>query len=771
MRILLVDDDELLTQTLMTCLAEQHYAVDIAADGEAGWDYAQAATYDLIMLDINLPKCSGIELCQRLRQHKYSGPILLLTARGESSDKVIGLDAGADDYVVKPCTIEELSARIRALLRRQQGAATPLLEWGNLCLNPSTYEVTYNHQVLALSPKEYGLLELLLRNPQRVFSSGLILEHLWRFDDAPGEETVRSHIKRLRRKLKAAGADDIIETVYGLGYRLKVPPKPAQSPSETARMAAIAAWDHFRTPTLERLAILDQAVVALRAGTLSTEAHRAAESAAHKLAGSLGMFGFPEGSRLAKDIELWFQQSDARDSQPLHALVTDLHRVLDHPPQPSVWEDDSPSHQVPYSTQAAPRLLIVDQDSALVATLQAEAIAQGLQVERATTLDEVRTSLAQVRPSVVLLDLEVAQTRDSGLTLLKAVTTQCPEVPVLVFTQHDSFCDRLAVIRQGAYRFLSKKTALNQVLDVIQDLVKQHRPSEGSAIKVLAVDDDPLVLEALNQLLPRWGVHLVTLNNPADLWDALTAINPDLLIVDVDMPEISGIELCRVIRSDPLWDGLPILVLSACCDAETLLQLYSVGVDDYVAKPFTEPELTTRIFNRLERNRLLRSLAEIDPLTGLANRHGSTQAIRRYLSLSQRSHTPLCFAVLDLDAFNLVNDQYGHSGGDIVLKQVADLLRQQFRGEDVIARWGGDEFVIAMYGLSKRQAAERLEAVLHRVHQVDFSPDAETPLQLSLSAGVAEFPADGVDFYSVYRAAEAALKQVKSAGRDRILPA
>lgn len=269
MRILLVEDDEGLSKVLTDYLTTQHYVVDTAIDGAAGFDYAQAVPYDLIVLDVNLPKVDGIQLCQRLRQNRLTAPILLLTAKGDSSDKVVGLDAGADDYVVKPCTIEEISARIRALLRRPSLGGNPILKWGNLCLDPGCCEVTCDGETIALSPKEYRLLELLLRNPQRTFSSSSILQHLWSFEDAPSEETIRSHIKRLRRKLKASGNEDIIDTVYGMGYRLKAPPESPTPPVSTppaateARAAVIAAWEEFKQPILDRLAVLDQVVIAL----------------------------------------------------------------------------------------------------------------------------------------------------------------------------------------------------------------------------------------------------------------------------------------------------------------------------------------------------------------------------------------------------------------------------------------------------------------------------------------------------------------------------
>lgn len=222
MRIMLVEDDACLAEALAEALSDQLYVVDVVKDGEAGWEYAKAIAYDLILLDVMLPKLDGVSLCQRLRTHGYHLPILMLTARDTSTDKVSGLDAGADDYVVKPFDLQELLARIRALLRRGSCPSTPILMWGNLTLDPSTYEVMYDKQPVHVTPKEYSLLELLLRNGRRVLSRSAIVERLWSWENPPEEDTVKAHIKSLRHKLRAVAApEDLIETVHGLGYRLK----------------------------------------------------------------------------------------------------------------------------------------------------------------------------------------------------------------------------------------------------------------------------------------------------------------------------------------------------------------------------------------------------------------------------------------------------------------------------------------------------------------------------------------------------------------------
>lgn len=225
MKILLVEDDDRISDALVEDLSDRNFVVEVAHDGQAAWDLVDTFTYDLILLDVMLPKVDGISLCRRLRSQGCVTPILMLTARDTVNDRVLGLDAGADDYLVKPFDLQELSARMRALLRRGSSALPPVLEWGQLRLDPSTCEVFYNNSPMMLSPTEYRLLEFFLRHGRRVFSRAQILEQLWSFDQIPEESTVKAHIRSLRQKLESAGAPpDFIETVYGLGYRLKQKP-------------------------------------------------------------------------------------------------------------------------------------------------------------------------------------------------------------------------------------------------------------------------------------------------------------------------------------------------------------------------------------------------------------------------------------------------------------------------------------------------------------------------------------------------------------------
>jgi DNA-binding response OmpR family regulator len=220
MRLLFVEDDAAFAQQLSTAL-KQYYTIDLATDGETAWKWLQLVQYDVVILDVMLPKLSGIELCQRLRQAGHQVRILLLTGQSAIDEKVIGLDAGSDDYLIKPVRLPEVLARLRALLRRPASAQPPQLEWGKLQLESHRHLATFDGVEIALTLKEYLLLELLLRRGNWVHKYSAIAEKLWGLEvEVPSEEAVRAHVKGLRRKLKAVGAEQLIETVYGVGYRL-----------------------------------------------------------------------------------------------------------------------------------------------------------------------------------------------------------------------------------------------------------------------------------------------------------------------------------------------------------------------------------------------------------------------------------------------------------------------------------------------------------------------------------------------------------------------
>jgi DNA-binding response OmpR family regulator len=522
MKILLVEDD-LATRTMLENVSiERHYQVETTGDGRSALKLAQEVDYDLILLDVNIPELDGISVCRRLREQGCQIPILLLTAKDEIADRVIGLDAGADDYAIKPFSVPELFARIRALLRRGRttfdslapSSGRKILIWEDLELNCQTHHVTYGGRALRLTPKEYGILELLLFNPQRVFSRSALIVRLWELEATPTERTIDSHIKSVRSKLKQAGAtQDPIETMYGFGYRLRrlesdLATTDLADPND-ADALMWELWQQFKDSFHEQIDLLTTTAQSYTDGLTTfvdpeylQELKQSARQVAHKLVGSLGVYGFPSGSTIARKIE-----------DLLHPHL------------------DLTAADLPQMTQ-------------LIADLQQE------------------------------LTTEPIFGNQTSLPVVPPISEDRPGLPLVTS---------------------------------LRECRRSHCLAQSRLAKVMIVDDDVAILDRSSVVLSTWGLQVISLADPQHFWAQLTHTSPDLLILDIEMPEFSGIELCQAVRNHPKWGNLPILLIATSPDPETILQAFAAGGDDYIRKPILEPELIARVLNQLEPRQLRRS--------------------------------------------------------------------------------------------------------------------------------------------------------------------
>ncbi|MFQ3614236.1 MAG: response regulator [Cyanobacteriota bacterium] len=482
MKILLIEDDPVLAGWIASVLRQERYTLERADDGQLGYEMALATQPQLMIIDVDMPGLDGIQLCRKIRAQGISTPILILTGLAAEEDKVRGLDAGADDYLVKPCSTMELLARLRVLLRRRTQPPQILLQWGKLCLDPVQATVYYDGTPVALRPKEYRLLELFLRSPLRLFTRAEIIEHLWSLEDTPQEETVKAHIKGLRQGLRKAGAPaELIQAVYGMGFRLNTEygPSPVQDPATspdadtlntpTKPQALIStAWPEFHPRLMARLGQIEAGLIALeQADDLTPELQAQTRKAAHMLAGSLGTFGLTAGTELARRLEQWI------DSQ--------------HPdPQ-------------------------------------------------------------------------------EGRTLWQA---------------------------------------LKKELDTTQPQISSptpHAPMDSlSQARLLLVDDDPTYLQILAHFLKGFQVELLA--DPTLFWHYLETYSPQLVLLDWDMPQQSGLDLCQALRRSPRYQHLPTLMLTSHQDPILIARAFDCGVDDFISKPVTQVELVARIGNRLRRH-------------------------------------------------------------------------------------------------------------------------------------------------------------------------
>jgi DNA-binding response OmpR family regulator/HPt (histidine-containing phosphotransfer) domain-containing protein len=590
MKLLIVDDDRNTTAALSACLTAQQFTVDIACDGRTALQLVEATTYDLIVLDVMLPEVDGISLCQKLRQQHYHTPILLLTAKNRVSDRVAGLEAGADDYLTKPYDPSELIARIRALLRRSNTTIlTKKLCWGALQLDPNACEVTYHGIPIKLTPKEYKLLELFLRYPRRIFDRRTLLDRVWSIDECPGEEAVTTQIRGLRRKLQAAGVNpDPIETLYGLGYRLRACSEQSSQPS--ARLAEIMQkmWHEFQERLQQQLAILDAAIQ-----NLTPKQQQQAQEIAHRLVGSLGVYGMPQAANLARQIE---QAIAPCASQLERQTLTNLLQQLRFCTAQFSQFPTFPPAAVTYDSPTAITILAIDEDLLMLEELQSAASFWGFRLVTATDPTTARQRLQSLNPDAVILDLSFPHAKESGFTLLAQLQRLLPEIPILVLTAHSELSHRIEAIRLGAKAFLHKPATSAEVFQALNQLL--NRVNNITA-RILIVDDDASLLSALQNQLQTWGLQVKTLADPLQFWQVLENSRPDLLLLDVSMPNYNGIELCQAVRCDPRWSQLPILFLSARGDADTVHQALLAGADDYILKPIAEADLRQRLLKRL----------------------------------------------------------------------------------------------------------------------------------------------------------------------------
>jgi DNA-binding response OmpR family regulator len=223
MKILVVEDEVKLATLIRRGLTEQGYGVDLAASGEEALDWLETTTYDAMLLDLMLPGIDGLDVCQSLRRRRIRTPVLMLTARDAVPDRVAGLDAGADDYLIKPFAFAELLARIRALTRRPADLLETELRVGEIRLNPSTRRVWRGDNEIVLPNKEFRILEYLMRNPDRVLTRTMIADHVWDYDFPNVTNVIDVHIRSLRQRLVDPVPGELIQTVRGVGYRLAVP--------------------------------------------------------------------------------------------------------------------------------------------------------------------------------------------------------------------------------------------------------------------------------------------------------------------------------------------------------------------------------------------------------------------------------------------------------------------------------------------------------------------------------------------------------------------
>ncbi|MFN2636417.1 MAG: response regulator [Gemmatimonadaceae bacterium] len=336
-----------------------------------------------------------------------------------------------------------------------------------------------------------------------------------------------------------------------------------------------------------------------------------------------------------------------------------------------------------------------------------------------------------------------------------------------------SISEQLLALRQHLSGLPQKPAAPDRSREesgLVPAQVIQPLPDElaHEGTRVLAVDDEALITRGLTSMLGRRKIVVTPLNDPLRFWTVLAETKPNLVLLDFEMPRLSGTELCRALRSDRRWAELPVIFLTGHTDHESIRRVFASGADDYVGKPFVPAELMMRIESRLTGVKARRAPVETDPVTGLPTGGKASDLIQKFLRLARRKTDPYSVAVLEVDEFAALGEKHGRGVAEIVLRSIGEMMQKSFRGEDVVGWWGGPEFIVGMYGSPKEQAAIKLTQICDKIAEQSFTTDAGATVLVHCTGGVSQYQIDGDDVNAMRETALKALQEARASGVNRV---
>jgi diguanylate cyclase (GGDEF)-like protein len=487
-------------------------------------------------------------------------------------------------------------------------------------------------------------------------------------------------------------------------------------------------------------------------------------AALHRLVGAAGTFGEGALGEAARAIE---QQLKAVSGRPLTAdecrrIRAAVVRLPEHRRGPVGTLE---GHTAVAGGNRNRRVWVLEDDEQVCAMLVNALRSFGYAAQGASTVAAIQDAVRAAPPDALIVDIDLGADQPDGLEALAMLQTGfAAPVPALVVTHHDDHATRLRAVRAGAVGFFAKPVDLPQLESRLELCFDDFR---GEPLRVVAVDDDPLLLQRYAALLGAAGMQVHTVNAPDALVPLLDDVAPDLLLLDVEMPGCSGPELAQMVRLDARWVGLPIIFVSAETDLDRQADAIVRGGDDFMTKPIHDDRLVSTVLSRARRARALANALSRDSLTGVLKHGSAKEQLEQALARCARAAVPCAVAMIDLDHFKTVNDQHGHATGDRVLRSVGALLRNRLRREDVVGRYGGEEFLIALPGMDAAAAAAKLDGLRAAFGEIGFLADGGQSLHCTFSVGVSD-NRQHATADAVLQAADAALYRAKGDGRNRV---
>lgn len=491
----------------------------------------------------------------------------------------------------------------------------------------------------------------------------------------------------------------------------------------------------------------------------------------HNLAGSAGTFGYPAVSDKARILEVLVSsfvnlgQSAKRDRDTIDELIVDIGEQIQQSPQEAPCAITVSPIGSGSSSRSHGKLVYVVEDTALLAQeIRAQLERYGYEVEVYGGTTQAVSALDQKIPAAMLIDLNLPEGELAGSSFINSYKLgMLKETPLIFMSSRDDWEARLSVARAGSAAYLSKPIDFDELLDRLDLLIGGQ---DDDPYRVLLVDDEEVLAEHYALILAEAGMETKIVSSLTELLPTISSFHPDLILMDIFMPECSGLEAAKVIRQKNELLSIPIVFLSTDANLKNQREVLELGGDAFLKKPITEEYLLSSVATRVSRFRKLRSQMQQDALTGLYNHATLKIRLESELGRALRQNAPLAFAMLDIDNFKKVNDQYGHPAGDAVIKSISRLLKQRLRKSDIVGRYGGEEFAVIFPETTEQEAKRILDNLRQQFSEI-IHGHGVTIFHCTFSGGVAAAPSIK-EISALIDTADKALYKAKNGGKNRI---
>lgn len=491
----------------------------------------------------------------------------------------------------------------------------------------------------------------------------------------------------------------------------------------------------------------------------------------HSLAGSGSTFGFPELGGISRSIEQllkgWLKsrlEPDEEQRRHVANLLVALHKSANaSSPDKTADNPIDVIERDRAETSEQPLIYLVEDDASLAEELALQLDHFGYRIKVFPSTERVDNAVATQPPDAFIVDINLHDNAMAGTDLLNGIQNHYGmDLPAIIISSNNDFNTRLAAVRAGGEAYFVKPLEVSALIDRLDQLTRR---GVDEPYRILAIDDDHALADHYALVLRQAGMEVRTVTQAEDVMATLADFKPELILMDVYMPSCSGLELAKLIRQQEAYLGIPIVFLSSETNLEKQYTAMRMGGDDFLTKPIQDQHLVTSIAVRAERARMLGALMVQDSLTGLLKHTMIKEQLAQELARAKRTQSALSFAMIDIDKFKSVNDNYGHMMGDRVIKSLARLLQQRLRKCDTVGRYGGEEFAVVLPNCDLPSALKVIETIRTDFSELHYQHEGKQ-FSATFSAGIASFPTHE-DAEGINLAADEALYKSKHDGRNR----